>query len=76
MRRNAADEQHRMAGDTTEAFAPRMTPGQQYDDAAISLRTLAGMDTAIRNLRVGIVSSDPVHLDDLVESDDDAARQR
>jgi hypothetical protein len=35
------------------------------------MRTLVGMDEAVRNLRIGIVSDDPVHLDNFTESDGD-----
>lgn len=71
MRRNAADEQHRMTG-TKDAFVSG-TAVEQHDDDEITMCTLAGMDATMRNLRVGVVSEDPVHLDDFEESDDDDA---
>lgn len=52
--------------DATDTFVSCTTA-----DDTIAMRTLAGMDEAVRNLRIGIVSDDPVHLDGFAESDSD-----
>ena len=66
MERNATDKQQTIT-DATDAFTSCTTV-----DDAITMRTLAGMDEAVRNLRIGAVSDDPVHLDNFAESDGDA----
>lgn len=65
MGRDATDKQQTIT-DATDAFASCTTA-----DDTITMRTLAGMDEAVRNLRIGIVSDDPVHLDNFTESDGD-----
>lgn len=66
MGRDATDKRQTIT-DATDAFASCTTA-----DDTITMRTLAGMDEAVRNLRIGIVSDDPVHLDNFTESDSDA----
>ena len=66
MGRDATDKRQTIT-DATDAFASCTTV-----DDAITIRTLAGMDEAVCNLRIGIVSDDPVHLDGFAESDSDA----
>jgi len=70
MERDATGKQQlQTMSDTTDAFAS-CTPANHHDDDEITIRTLAGMDEAMRNLRIGIVSEDPVHLDDFEKSND------
>jgi hypothetical protein len=66
MGRDATDKQQTIT-DATDAFASCTTA-----DDTITMRTLVGMDEAVCNLRIGIVSDDPVHLDGFAESDSDA----
>lgn len=63
---DATDKQQTIT-DATDAFTSCTTV-----DDAITMRMLTGMDEAVRNLRIGIVSDDPVHLDNFAESDGDA----
>lgn len=65
MERNATDKRQTIT-DATDAFASGTTA-----DDTITMRTLADMDEVARNLRIGIVSDDPVHLDGFAESDSD-----
>lgn len=65
MKMDATDKQQTIA-DATDAFTSCTTV-----DDAITTHTLTGMDEAVRNLRIGIVSDDPVHLDNFAESDGD-----
>lgn len=69
MKMDTTDKQQTIA-DATDAFAS-CTTVEQHGDDMITMHTLASMDEAVRNLRIGIVSDDPVHLDNFTESDGD-----